>query len=378
MINCTHQPIRTLGILGGGQLGRMLAQAALPLGIRCVFLENDADCPASALGRVYSSTQLTEFAQACDALTTEFENTPLEQVDELAKLGLTLKPPRLALATAQNRIAEKTLFNELAIPTPAWKAIDQKADLAEAIEALGFPLVLKTATGGYDGKGQFVLKSVEQQDLAWAELGAFVEQGGQLIAEAFIAFEREVSIIAARDAVGQVVSYPLVENHHHQGILSHSFAPAPRSETLEAPARQYIETLLNHLDYIGVLTLELFVTPQGLVANEMAPRVHNSGHWSIEGAVCSQFENQIRAVCNLPLGSTVIRQTSVMVNVIGQHPKVKAILAQTGLHLHDYGKSARPGRKLGHITLLESDVAKQQQRLQQLAAILPEKMALPK
>ena len=233
--------------------------------------------------------------------------------------------------------------------------------------------MLKTATGGYDGKGQFVLREHAQLVEAWQSLG----QNTPLVAEAFVEFSRELSIIAVRGQDGTVKSYPLAENHHHHGILSHSIVPAPDSLTLLPTAQDYITRLLNHLQYVGVLTLELFVTENGLLANEMAPRVHNSGHWSIEGAVCSQFENHVRAVAGLPLGSTESVRPSVLVNIIGQYPDTAAVLALDGVHLHLYDKSERVGRKLGHITVMPNDSTQISVLLQQLGQILPEPLSLP-
>lgn len=365
---------QTIGIFGGGQLGRMMAQAALPLNIQCTFFESNADCPAGQLGQVIPSQQanaIQDFIQSANVFSLEFENTPLADVDLLVQQK-NLFPPRQALAIAQNRLLEKALFDQLSIPVAPYQAVDSLNSLQDAVTTLGLPLVLKTATGGYDGKGQFVLR--EQNDIAqaWAELGP----AGSLIAESFVHFSREVSIIAVRGQNGEVKTWPLAENHHHHGILSHSIIPAPDSSTLEADAQDYITRLLNHLDYVGVLTLELFVTEQGLYANEMAPRVHNSGHWSIEGAVCSQFENHIRAVAGLPLGSTALVRPTVMVNIIGQHPETAAVLALEGAHLHLYNKSEREGRKIGHITLMPTDSAQLSHLCQQLAQILPQPLAL--
>ncbi len=367
-----HVSLPTLGIFGGGQLGRMLAQAALPLGIRCAFLENAESSPAAVLGPVFGSGQLAEFQQAVTVLTLEFENTPLTEVDQ-ALTTQVMHPPRIALATAQNRLLEKGLFDRLSIPTPAYRAIQTHRDLEIAVQELGLPLVVKTATGGYDGKGQWVIREAS----AIPELWQHMQPAVPLIAEAFIAFEREVSIIAVRNQSGEIRCWPLAENHHHQGILSHSIVPAPRSEQLEQQAQAHMSVLMNELQYVGVMTLELFVTANGLLANEMAPRVHNSGHWSIEGAVCSQFENHIRAVADLPLGSTALVQPCVMVNVIGQHPDLAAVLAIPGAHVHFYGKTEREGRKLGHITLMPVPEMTQSQQISALKAILPNKLSLP-
>ncbi|WP_104472761.1 5-(carboxyamino)imidazole ribonucleotide synthase [Acinetobacter indicus] len=365
---------KTIGIFGGGQLGRMMAQAALPLNIQCTFFEVSADCPSAALGTVYSSAAeygLQDFIQSADVFSLEFENTPLADVDVLTQ-SKALHPPRQALAIAQNRLQEKALFDALQIPVAPYKAVDSLDSLQAAVAELGLPIVLKTATGGYDGKGQFVLRSADQIDQAWAELGP----AGSLIAESFVTFSREVSIIAVRGQNGDVKTWPLAENHHHHGILSHSIVPAPNSTDLQPVAQDYITHLLNHLNYVGVLTLELFVTEKGLYANEMAPRVHNSGHWSIEGAVCSQFENHVRAVAGLPLGSTEVVRPTVMVNIIGQHPKSEDVLALNGAHLHLYNKTEREGRKIGHITLMPNDSRELTSLCRQLAKILPNPLAL--
>ncbi|MDQ8952530.1 5-(carboxyamino)imidazole ribonucleotide synthase [Acinetobacter rudis] len=365
---------KTIGIFGGGQLGRMMAQAALPLNIQCTFFEAKQDCPAAQLGQVIESEAdqaIETFINSADVFSLEFENTPLADVDQLTKKK-QIHPPRQALAIAQNRLLEKALFDQLEIPVAAYRAVDSLQSLEQAVRDLGLPIVLKTATGGYDGKGQFVLRSEDQISQAWAELGP----AKSLIAESFVRFSREVSIIAVRGQDGNVKTWPLAENHHYHGILSHSIVPAPNSAELQGVAQDYITRLLNHLDYVGVLTLELFVTEQGLYANEMAPRVHNSGHWSIEGAVCSQFENHIRAVAGLPLGSTELVRPTVMVNVIGRYPETAAVLALSGAHLHLYNKTERAGRKIGHITLMPTDSAQLTYLCQQLAKILPEPLAL--
>lgn len=365
---------KTIGIFGGGQLGRMMAQAALPLNIQCTFFEESTECPSATLGQVISTKAvngLQDFIDSADVFSLEFENTPLSDVDVLSKQK-QIYPSRQALAIAQHRLSEKALFDELAIPVAPYKAVDSLDDLKQAVLDLGLPIVLKTATGGYDGKGQFVLRTADQIEQAWDELGP----AQNLIAESFVTFSRELSIIAVRGQNGEVKTWPLAENHHHNGILSHSIVPAPNSVDLQPVAQDYITRLLNHLDYVGVLTLELFVTAQGLYANEMAPRVHNSGHWSIEGAVCSQFENHIRAIAGLPLGSTDVIRPTVMVNIIGQHPKSEDILALNGAHLHLYNKTERAGRKIGHITLMPNDSTELTLLCRQLAKVLPVPLAL--
>lgn len=368
-INHSNYPVKTVGILGGGQLGMMLAQAALPLGIRCVFLEDSPNCPARLLGKVYSSEQFDDFAKSCDIFTLEFENTPLKPAQFLESTK-TLYPSSFALSVAQDRLNEKNLFNELDIATVPFMAVHSKADIDTAAAKLGLPLVLKTTRGGYDGKGQFVLKSAEHIDSAWAELGEATTTA-PLIAEGFIKFEREVSIIAVRGQNGDIRYYPLVQNEHSNGILAKSTAPAPNVDTLTEQAQSNIKKLLEHLNYVGVLTLELFVTADGLLANEIAPRVHNSGHWSIEGAVTSQFENHIRAVVGLPLGDTSIVKPSVMLNVIGQYPQLDDVLAIQGVYVHNYDKEEREGRKIGHITVMPTDSSQLEDTVAQVVDKLP-------
>lgn len=373
-INHSTHTVKTVGIFGGGQLGMMLAEAAMPLGIRSIFLEDTPNPPARLLGKIYSNEQFLDFAQACDIFTLEFENTPLKSAQYLENTH-TLFPPSKALAIAQDRLNEKNLFTQLAIKTVPFVKVETKDEITHAIEKLGLPLVLKTSRGGYDGKGQFVLRNAEQIDDAWAELGE-ATLIAPLIAEGFINFEREVSIIAVRAQTGEIRYYPLVENEHYQGILAKTIAPAPNSDHLTEQAQNNIKKLLEHLDYVGVLTLELFVTAEGLLANEIAPRVHNSGHWSIEGAVCSQFENHIRAVAGLPLGDTSIIKPSVMLNVIGKYPNLSQLLAIEGVHYHGYDKEERDDRKIAHITVMPSDSSKMSETVGNVIQLLPNKLGL--
>lgn len=356
--------IKTIGILGGGQLGMMLAQAALKLGYRCVFLEDADNAPAALYGQVFKYDELDDFIAVSDVFTLEFENTPVKTAKSLANLEHKggLFPPTNALEVAQNRLAEKALFNELSIDTVPFMAINSLDELQTAAKTLGLPLVLKTSRGGYDGKGQFFIKTIDEIGAAWDELGGAVTGDGgltdtpaPLIAEGFINFSREVSIIAVRTQDGDISYYPLVENHHTNGILSKTIAPAADADHLTEQAQSNISKILSHLDYIGVLTLELFVSDDGLIANEIAPRVHNSGHWTIEGANTSQFENHIRAVLGLPLGDTGIIKPSVMLNVIGKYPNIHELLTHTGVHFHHYHKAERDGRKIGHITVMSDD-----------------------
>lgn len=362
----------TIGILGGGQLGMMLAQSALKLGYQCVFLEDADNPPAGLYGKVYKSHELDEFIKQSDVFSLEFENTPIKTAYALDAHKGGIFPKANALEVAQDRLAEKSLFNQLDIDTVPFMAVNSLDELQCACQTLGLPLVLKTSRGGYDGKGQFVIRQQHDIATAWDELGkATTGQGGltnvaaPLIAEGFINFSREVSIIAVRSQSGEIRHYPLVENHHQDGILAKTIAPAPTADHLTQQAQDNINKLMTHLDYVGVMTLELFVTDDGLIANEIAPRVHNSGHWSIEGAVCSQFENHIRAVAGLPLGDTRIVKPSVMLNVIGRYPDTKALLAVSGAHYHHYHKTERAGRKIAHITVMAQD----SQQLEQSTAL---------
>lgn len=379
VINHSTHPIKTIGIFGGGQLGLMLAEAALPLGIRCTFLEDTPNCPARLLGKVYSTEQFSDFMQSADVFTLEFENTPLKSAQHLEanskNAGKTLSPPSNALAIAQDRLNEKNLFNQLDIKTVPFLKVETKNDIVQAVEKLGLPLVIKTSRGGYDGKGQFVLRTAEQIEAAWVELGE-ATKSAPLIAEGFINFEREVSIIAVRSQTGDIRYYPLVQNEHHNGILAKTTAPAPNADHLTAQAQNNIKKLLEHLDYVGVLTLELFVTNEGVLANEIAPRVHNSGHWSIEGAVCSQFENHMRAVAGLSLGDTSIVKPSVMLNVIGEYPNLADVLAIEGVHYHGYDKEEREDRKIAHVTVMPTDSNQLEATVKKVMACLPNKLGL--
>ncbi|UXZ05478.1 5-(carboxyamino)imidazole ribonucleotide synthase [Moraxella nasicaprae] len=369
--------INTIGILGGGQLGMMLAQSALNLGLQCVFLEDADNPPASFYGKVFKSSQLDEFINAADVFTLEFENTPVDTAQSLGEITnkAGIYPPAIALRTTQDRLHEKALFNQLDIDTVPFLAVNDFDELQHACQHLGLPLVLKTSRGGYDGKGQFVIKNQADIHTAWDELGQAC-QTAPLIAEGFIQFSREVSIIAVRGKDGQIGYYPLVENTHHHGILAKTVAPAPDANHLTEQAQNNIKKLLEHFDYVGVMALELFVTETGVLANEIAPRVHNSGHWTIEGAVCSQFENHIRAVAGLPLGDTRIVKPSVMLNVIGTYPVIKDILAVDGVHYHSYHKEERDGRKIAHITVMPADSNTLDETVEKVVKLLPNKLGM--
>ena len=344
-----------VGIVGAGQLGRMLALAGYPLAIRCLFLDRSATAPAAQvapilIGDLEDAAQLEALAAGSDVLTFDWENIPGEALAPLEKLTL-VRPPRAALEVSQDRLAEKALFTKLRIPVAAHAAIDSREQLIRAARKLGLPGVLKTRRMGYDGKGQFVVRDAARLDEAWAAIG-----GSGLIYEKFQEFSREVSLVGARSAAGKIVFYPLSANSHGGGILHYGVAPFTNL-ALERAARRCMQRVMHALAYVGVLAIEFFVVKGRLIANEMAPRVHNSGHWTIEGCVTSQFENHLRAICGLPLGSTRALGHTAMVNFLGAMPDRERLLAIDGLAFHDYGKEPRPGRKLGHCTILKSRAA---------------------
>jgi 5-(carboxyamino)imidazole ribonucleotide synthase len=350
-----------VGIVGAGQLGRMLALAGYPLGIRCVFLDRSDSSPAAQVapiltGDLEDAAQLAALAACSDVLTFDWENISGKALAPLEKLT-EVRPPRAALEVSQDRMAEKALFSKLRIPVAAHAAIDNKQQLIRAIRKLGLPGLLKTRRLGYDGKGQFVLRDAAHIEAAWAAIG-----GLGLIYEKFQQFSHEVSIVGARSAAGRTVFYPLSANSHGGGILHYSIAPFA-NPGLERRARIYLKRVMNSLAYIGVLTIEFFVVKGRLIANEMAPRVHNTGHWTIEGCVTSQFENHLRAICDLPLGSTRALGHTAMINFLGKMPERERLLAVDGLAFHDYGKEPRPGRKLGHCTILKSRAAERDSAL---------------
>jgi 5-(carboxyamino)imidazole ribonucleotide synthase len=360
----------TVGILGGGQLGRMIALAGYPLGLRFRFLDPSPDAPVRDLGDLivggYDDPHaLSRFADGVDVVTYEFENVPADTARILTQ-SAAVYPSSVALDTAQDRLVEKRFFNSIGIPTPRFLPVDDRASLDAAVGEIGLPSVLKTRREGYDGKGQVVLREPPDLDRAWDMLG-----GRPLILEAFVPFDREVSMIAARGRDGAVVTWPLVEIVQHQGILHRAFAPARETgETIAAQARQHVERALAEMDYVGVLTIEFFVRGDDLLGNEMAPRVHNSGHWTIEGAVTSQFENHLRAILGLPLGATDLTGIIGMRNLIGTTPEPADVLAIPDTHLHLYGKAPRPGRKLVHVTVRASDAATRDERLAKVEGVV--------
>ena len=328
----------------------MLALAGYPLGLKFIFLDKSADTPGAQvggiiLGELNDTKKIAELAAQTDVLTYDVENVPVAALGDIPK-HQTFFPPVVALAAGQDRLSEKQLFQKLKIPTANYRTVDSMPDLEQAIQVIGYPAVLKTRRLGYDGRGQRMIRSPAELGSAFNALG-----GVPLILEQFIEFEREVSLIAVRNPRGDMRFYPLSENQHSDGILRLSLAPYA-DRKLQARAQLYLKRILQHFDYAGVLAVEFFVKNGGLIANETAPRVHNSGHWTIEGAVTSQFENHLRAILDLPLGDTTALGQAAMVNFIGALPPLETVLGIPGVHFHDYGKQPRPGRKLGHATLV--------------------------
>lgn len=354
----------TVGILGGGQLARMLALSGAPLGLRFLVMDTEPDACAGQfapllVGDYRDEVALAEFASRVDVATFDFENVPAESAQWLSERVPVFPNPR-ALAVAQDRLAEKTLFRELGIPVPAFADITSRESLDAAIKALGLPCILKTRRLGYDGKGQFRIRDIgtgaASADAAWDALGAQAGTVG-LILEAFVPFERELSVVAVRGRDGGFRTWPLTENWHIDGVLSASLAPARVDAAIAQAASGHARALAESLDYVGVFALELFCRDGVLLANELAPRVHNSGHWSIEGAETSQFQNHLRAVLGLPLGDTRMLAHACMLNWIGALPDAGVVLREAGGHWHDYGKSPRAGRKVGHATLRAESAA---------------------
>jgi 5-(carboxyamino)imidazole ribonucleotide synthase len=350
----------TVGIVGAGQLGRMLALAGYPLGLDFLFLDPAQGAPAGQVapqivGAFTDSERLGTLARDTDVLTFDWENISVDALRALPAQTL-ICPPVEALAAAQDRMLEKQLFERLKIPTTRWRNVESQADLDKAVAEVGLPGVLKTRRLGYDGKGQKVLRKRADLAGAWSEMGQV-----PLLYEELVPFDFEVSIIGARSRSGEIAIYPLNGNVHGGGILRLTRAPYG-SPALQAAAARHLRRVLVHFRYTGILTIEFFVRGGRLIANEMAPRVHNSGHWTIEGAVTSQFENHLRAILDLPLGSTRAVGHSGMVNLIGSIPARAKLLRSVGVHLHDYGKKPRLGRKVGHCTVVEPSAARRDAR----------------
>jgi 5-(carboxyamino)imidazole ribonucleotide synthase len=362
----------TIGVLGGGQLGRMLALAGYPLGLDFVLLDPAPQAPAGQLAEILTAPftdtlALDALASRSRLATYEFENVPLAAVRRVAE-RIDVFPPARALEVAQDRLSEKTLFRSLGIPTAPFSACASLEEVQGALAEIGAPAILKTRREGYDGKGQVVVRRPQDAAPAHAAIA-----GAPLLLEGFVKFERELSILAVRSRARAIAFWPLVENVHREGILRLSVAPAaPLSAELQACAEAHARRVLETLDYVGVLAIEFFQRGGELLANEMAPRVHNSGHWTIEGAVTSQFENHLRALLGWPLGDTSAVGACAMINLIATLPPVEPLLEVPGAHVHLYGKSPRPGRKLGHVTIVAPDVATLDARLARVAAVVDE------
>ncbi len=353
-----------IGILGGGQLARMIALAGYPLGLKFIVLDPDSNAGAAGLsehlhGAYDDPALLAQLAEKADVVTYEFENVPAH-VAEFLTSHTTVYPPANALAVAQDRLLEKNFFRELGIRTAPYAAVDNLAGLQQAMADIAYPAILKSRRMGYDGKGQVVLRSAGELADAWQSM-----QGAASIVEGFVPFQREVSIIAARRPSGDIVFYPVSENRHSGGILR--IAECRSNDAMQAKAEAYVKLLLEKLDYAGVIALELFDVDGQLLANEFAPRVHNSGHWSIEGAETSQFENHLRAILDLPLGSTKAHGFAGMVNFIGGLPGDAQVLGIANSHLHLYDKTPRKGRKVAHATVRADDLSVFSEALGQLS-----------
>ena len=361
-----------VAVLGGGQLGRMLGLAGIPLGLRFRFLDPSPDAAAAAVGdllvaSLQDADAAAALAEGATVVTYEWEGVP-GATARAAGARAPLRPGAGPLEVAQDRLAEKTMLARLGVAVPAFAAVDDRGGLDEAIGGLGLPAVLKTRRGGYDGKGQRVLRTAGDVDEAWRALGDV-----PLILEEHVAFERELSIIAVRSLDGTTTCYPLVETEHGGGVLRVTRAPAPRhADGIQAPAEAIGRRVLDELDYVGALAVELFEHDGRLLVNELAPRVHNSGHWTIEGAVTSQFENHLRAILGWPLGSAEARGHSGMVNALGTLPDRERVLAVNGAHYHEYGKGPHPGRKVGHVTVTADTSAERNQGLAAIRAIVDE------
>jgi 5-(carboxyamino)imidazole ribonucleotide synthase len=344
----------TLAVLGGGQLGRMLGLAARPLGLDVRFLDPKADACAAAIGPLVVGAlddveAIDRVAAGADVVTFEWGGVPAASARHAARHA-PVRPGDRALEVSQDRVTEKLAFRSVGIPTADFADAATLDELRRGLATVGVPAVVKTRRGGYDGKGQVVVRDLDDAEHAWSIVG-----GVPSIVEAWVPFDRELSIVVARALDGEVRAWPLAENQHEGGILRRTTAPAPdASSALQTHAEALATALLHELDYVGVMCIELFDVGGELLANELAPRVHNSGHWTIDAAVTSQFENHVRAVCGLPLGATDATGVAVMINCLGSVPSPPSVLRTDGVHLHDYAKDPAPKRKVGHVTVVRS------------------------
>jgi 5-(carboxyamino)imidazole ribonucleotide synthase len=340
-----------IGIVGAGQLAQLLAHSAYQLSLETLCVTEEADAPAGRnsrllLGSLEETAIIQEFVQNSDVITIENENIDVEILEQLHQFKPVYPAPNV-VRVAQDRLLEKQAFVQLGIPVPDFAEVDSEDELDHALLEIGYPAVLKTRRFGYDGKGQFIIKEKGQVAEAWRAM-----KGEPAIVESFIEFNYEVSLLAARNIEGEMVFYPLVKNTHRDGILRLSEFPY-RDASLQKQAESYAKKLLEHFKYVGVLAFEFFAGSFGLIANEIAPRVHNSGHLTIEATSCSQFENHLRAISGMPLVQPVVIVPSLMINIIGNWPKLKISDFNPGVHIYNYGKKPRENRKLGHITVLD-------------------------
>jgi 5-(carboxyamino)imidazole ribonucleotide synthase len=355
-----------VGIFGGGQLGRMMGLAGIPLGLEFTFLDPSPDACAGAVGTLVQADfsdkeAFRRLAGSVDVATFDFENVPESSARALQEIKPVYPSPQ-ALGACQDRLHEKNLLSSLGISVPAYHPVSSRTDLLAGLDRFGYPAVLKTRRLGYDGKGQAILRDQEDLERAWQKLGDF-----ELILEAFVPFEQECSLIGVRGIDGETRFWPLTRNLHVDGILTLSLAGGV-DDALQTAAEEIMHRLLDHFDYVGVLTLEFFILDGQLLVNEIAPRVHNSGHWTIDGALTSQFENHLRAITGMPLGGTTAKCEALMFNWIGELPERDRLLGIPGVHWHDYGKAARPGRKIGHATLTAATPSELVANARQVAA----------
>ena len=362
-------------VLGAGQLARMMSLAGTPLNLKVSAYDVNSDTIVDPVTQQQLGTGLAQAIANADVITSEFEHIPYP-VQELCQQSGKFLPNSTAIKAGGDRRQEKQLLDKAGVANAAYKIVVTEQDFYQAIEQLGLPLVLKSALAGYDGKGQWRLKTQADAQAIWADIQQFMAGADHtlpqaIVAEQFVRFDREVSLVGARNQAGDMVVYPLTENHHVAGVLVVSLA-LPGQQELQQQAKQMFEAVATALDYVGVLALEFFQVGDQLLVNEIAPRVHNSGHWTQQGADTCQFENHLRAVCGLPLGSTALVRPTLMVNILGEDHVSPAVLSLPSCHLHWYGKGKRPGRKMGHINLSASSTSELAQRFDLLRQHLPE------
>jgi len=358
-----------LGVLGGGQLGRMLALAGARLGVRTrVFDPSPEACAGQVAELVHGGYEdeaaLARFCDGLDAATIEFENVPIEAARFVAA-RVPLRPGVESVEAAQDRLVERELLRRVGFRTPRYEPVDAAEDLSEACAQVGLPAILKSRRFGYDGKGQAWIREVEDWDRAWGKIGARAAMLDEVVS-----FTREISLVGVKASGGQTRFYPPIENVHRDGILHTSRAPAVVDDRVLAQMQASVSRLLDEIGHVGVLTVEFFEDERGFLANEYAPRVHNSGHWTIEGAMTSQFENHVRAVMGMPLGSTEVHQYSGLVNLVGSTDAAGRVLELPGARVHLYGKESRPGRKVGHVTVCAESAVARDAAMDEVAALV--------